>query len=518
MDWYMGLYEGMSILSVGFKPMLAGSIVSRAIAGVSYGMNPEPLSLVHNANWELDPSVAPPGFINPEFRSIAFPFGEDKDLRQDVFAVIWNSVRGVYWSLADTDNGSPGENWVDISHESGTGVLDVLTPVSALVDAKDGNLLWTGTREGSAYTLRRDHFVDDTPPMFTVHPLMPPGVKLDCVGSDDDTLYLAWLAPGDDGTLPGWADRYELRCADTVLSSAGDFSTYGTLVSSAAPGIAHREEIVPVDVSNCGVPGSPVAFALRALDEGDRPSAILTTGLLMPLPREPVQNLSYTISGLRVDLGWDVSGLSGDPYYQGYGCIIVERTYNGSTVVMDPLHCSTEQWSDDGADVGGFQAGDTVFYMVKTMDGAGNQASRPLTVVVKSGGSAGGGGGGGGGCFIATASYGTDTEPDVERFRSYRDNYLSKRSWGRALLKTYYSLSPGPARIIAARPLLKSLSRALLEPILWTLRQPGADSALPAFVGMAIFMMVLTVPLLLLYFLIGGILRVRSEGKYFMRR
>ncbi len=357
--------------------------------------------------------------------------------------------------------------------------------------------------------------MDDTPPLFTVHPSMPPGVKMDCVGSDVDTLYLAWLAPGDDGDLPGWADRYELRCADTVLSSAGDFSTYGTLVSSVTPSIAHKEEIVPVDITDCSLSGTTVAFALRALDEGDHPSSILTTGLLMPLPREPVQNLSSTISGLRVDLRWDVSGLSGDPYYQSYGCIIVARMYKGNTVIMDPLSSSTEQWSDDGADVGGFQTGDTIFYVVKTMDGAGNQASLPLTVNVKSGGSTGGGGGG---CFIATASYGTATKPEVDRFRSYRDTYLAKRSWGRALLKVYYALSPRPARIIAAQPLLKSVSRTLLAPILWTLRQSGADSALPAFVGMAIFMMILTVPLLLLYFLIGGILRVRSDGKYFMRK
>ncbi len=237
----------------------------------------------------------------------------------------------------------------------------------------------------------------------------------------------------------------------------------------------------------------------------------------MPIPREPVQNLTSDISGLRVDLRWDVSGLSGDPYYQNYGCVIVERTFKGSTVVMDPLPALEEQWSDDGADVGGFQAGDTIFYMVKTMDGAGNQASVPLTVVVKSGGSPGGGGGGGG-CFIATASYGTATEPEVESFRAYRDNYLAKRSWGRALLKAYYALSPRPARIIDDRPLLRSVSRTLLEPILWTLRRPGAESALPALVGMAIVIMILTVPLLLLYFLIGGILKVRSEGRYFMRR
>ena len=379
-DWSLDLFEGMSVLSVGFNPM-PGSSVSRAVAGVSYGMNPERLSLVHNANWEQDPSVAPPGFINPDFRSIAFPFGEDKDLRQDVFAVIWNSVRGVYWSSSAADSGSPGENWVDITPESGTGVLEVLTPISALVDPKDGNLLWTATREGSAYTLKRGHFVDGTPPMFTVHPLMPPGVKMDCVGSDDDTLYLAWLAPGDDGTLPGWADRYELRCADTVLSSEGGFSTYGTLVSSATPGIAHREEIVPVDIADCSLPGTTAAFALRALDEGDHPSSILTTGLLIPFPREPVQNLSSTISGLRVDLRWDVSGLSGDPYYQNYGCVIVERMFKGNTVIMDSLPAFTEQWSDDGADVGGFQTGDTIFYVVKTTDGAGNQAAFPLLLL-----------------------------------------------------------------------------------------------------------------------------------------
>jgi len=500
LEWSTGLYDGMSVFSVGFNPM-PGSSVSRAVAGVSFGMSPECVCLVRNGNWEQDLSVPPPGFINPNFRSIAFPFGEDKDLRQDVFAVIWNSERGVYWSSSSTDRGSPGEYWTDITTEPGTGVLEVLTPVSTMVDPKDGNLLWTATREGSVYTLKRDHFFDDTKPHFPFHPIMPPGVKMDGVGSDVDTIYLAWLAPGDDGDLPGWADRYELRCADTVLTSAGDFSTFGTLVSAATPHIAHREEIVPVDIADCNVTGTTVAFALRALDEKDHSSAILTTGLLTPLPREPVQNLSYTLSGLRVDLTWDVAGLSGDPYFQSFGSIIVERSYEGDTVIMNPLPSFTEQWFDSGDDVGGYQTGDTVFYTVSATDGAGNKASRFLAVDIQSGGSSGGGGGGG--CFIATAAYGSALGPEVDIFRSYRDHYLVQRSWGRVLIKTYYSLSPAPARIIAYQPLLKSVSRMLLAPILWTLHHAGADSALPALIGLAIFMMTLAGLVFLSYFLLG---------------
>jgi hypothetical protein len=515
-QWDAGLYTGLQVRSVGFNPMPGGPF-PRAVAGVNYGMVPERISLIKNGIWEEDTGVAPPSFVSPDFRSVALPFGEDQDLRQDAFAVIWNSDRRVYWSSATSDRGAPGENWVDISSEAGTGLLEVLNPVCVVVDPRDGNLLWTATVEGSAYTLARGHYTDNLPPLFPFHPLLPPGKKLGCVGSDIDTLFLTWLAPGDDGTLPGWADRYELRCGENVFLSGDDFGSFGSSMEIPRPRIAQRPELIPVDVSQCSAQGATVAFALRALDEMDLPSSILTTGFMKPFPRLPVEDLSFSINGSQVDLTWDVSALAADPFYQDYGGIVIERFYQGNMTAVSSLPPSAEQWSDSGADVGGFQSGDTIFYTVKTTDGAGNQAASPLTVVIQPNQTTRGGGGGGG-CFIATASYGSVMEPEVDTFRSYRDNYLSKRWWGRRLLRIYTAVSPAPARIIASQPALRSLSRTLLAPILWTLHRSGNSSAVPALTGLLILAMTVVVLVLLIYHLISGIRRLIPGVRHYLRR
>lgn len=42
-------------------------------------------------------------------------------------------------------------------------------------------------------------------------------------------------------------------------------------------------------------------------------------------------------------------------------------------------------------------------------------------------------------CFIATTVYCNPDAPQVEALRQFRDNCLSKASWGRALVAVYYS-------------------------------------------------------------------------------
>ena len=48
---------------------------------------------------------------------------------------------------------------------------------------------------------------------------------------------------------------------------------------------------------------------------------------------------------------------------------------------------------------------------------------------------------GGGACFIATATLG-ENDYRLSYLRSYRDNYLLKRSFGRNLVKMYYEVGP----------------------------------------------------------------------------
>ncbi|MFP4172043.1 MAG: CFI-box-CTERM domain-containing protein [Candidatus Hydrogenedentota bacterium] len=68
-------------------------------------------------------------------------------------------------------------------------------------------------------------------------------------------------------------------------------------------------------------------------------------------------------------------------------------------------------------------------------------------------------------CFIATAAYGTPMAEDVSVLRSVRDNVLLESSVGTALVDTYYRVSPPIADAVAASPMLASIVRALLTPV-----------------------------------------------------
>jgi len=68
-------------------------------------------------------------------------------------------------------------------------------------------------------------------------------------------------------------------------------------------------------------------------------------------------------------------------------------------------------------------------------------------------------------CFIATATYGTPLHPKLNILRDFRDEYLSKTSVGRALIKTYYKISPPFAKLISKSSKLRTLSKKILNPL-----------------------------------------------------
>lgn len=76
-----------------------------------------------------------------------------------------------------------------------------------------------------------------------------------------------------------------------------------------------------------------------------------------------------------------------------------------------------------------------------------------------------------GSCFVATATYGTPQESDVIFLRSLRDRKLLQSYPGRAVMRTYYAFSPRLARLISKNERLKSVSRAILAPIVSGLRR-----------------------------------------------
>lgn len=68
-------------------------------------------------------------------------------------------------------------------------------------------------------------------------------------------------------------------------------------------------------------------------------------------------------------------------------------------------------------------------------------------------------------CFIATAAYGSNTQPSVRLLRQFRDEVLLKSAPGTSFVEYYYKNSPSIAEKVAANPILKYGTLTLLMPI-----------------------------------------------------
>jgi len=74
-------------------------------------------------------------------------------------------------------------------------------------------------------------------------------------------------------------------------------------------------------------------------------------------------------------------------------------------------------------------------------------------------------------CFIATAAYGTVSDPHVGHLRTFRDNNLRRTHWGRAFFESfyaeYYSYSPRIAADMQVAPVFRqAISSLLVDPFL----------------------------------------------------
>ncbi|MEA1983736.1 MAG: CFI-box-CTERM domain-containing protein, partial [Campylobacterota bacterium] len=109
-----------------------------------------------------------------------------------------------------------------------------------------------------------------------------------------------------------------------------------------------------------------------------------------------------------------------------------------------------------------------VFFLDKSfVDG-----TTPGTYALSSSGSAKEGGGVEG-CFIATAAYGNYFQKHVKVLRDFRDNYLLTNELGREFVKFYYTHSPAIASDMADSPNAKAVVRAMLMPIVYTIKYPS---------------------------------------------
>jgi hypothetical protein len=79
---------------------------------------------------------------------------------------------------------------------------------------------------------------------------------------------------------------------------------------------------------------------------------------------------------------------------------------------------------------------------------------------------------GGGGCFIATAAYGSYMQPEVKLLRRFRDRRLLTNRPGQWLVQQYYRYSPPMAAIIADQEGLRAVTRAVLTPLVYSIKYP----------------------------------------------
>ena len=73
----------------------------------------------------------------------------------------------------------------------------------------------------------------------------------------------------------------------------------------------------------------------------------------------------------------------------------------------------------------------------------------------------------GSGCFIATAAFGTELEPEVVTLRKFRDEDLLTNKIGREFVSAYYKVSPPIADYIRERDNLRGAVRLGLRPLIY---------------------------------------------------
>jgi peptide/nickel transport system substrate-binding protein len=81
-------------------------------------------------------------------------------------------------------------------------------------------------------------------------------------------------------------------------------------------------------------------------------------------------------------------------------------------------------------------------------------------------------------CVIATATYGSEISPEVQFLREFRDQDIMDTMAGREFMTVfhawYYSFSPNIASVIADNPMMQSVFKVLLYPLIGILHLSAA--------------------------------------------
>lgn len=204
------------------------------------------------------------------------------------------------------------------------------------------------------------------------------------------------------------------------------------------PGSAAIQAITPTtSPASTNTSSGPGWFNLNAIDEVGE--TVTCTAGLGP---DAVKIITAKIDNGMVEIEWDTA-LSGVGYNIYHNGIFIE--YTTGTLFTEKNALKTDE------------------YGVASVDADGNETLKMVTVkdTVPAAGSSSNGG-----CFIATAAFGSYEAPAVKTLRTFRDRVLLSTAPGRAFVAAYYQISPPLADFIATSPLLKSIVRIILLPLI----------------------------------------------------
>jgi hypothetical protein len=197
---------------------------------------------------------------------------------------------------------------------------------------------------------------------------------------------------------------------------------------------------------------------------------LVMAGLLLPVFAGVAFSATVTVA-------WDPNP---EPTVTGYNMYVGTSSgrYTSSVDVGSSTRCT----------ISSLVEGVTYYLAVTAYDGSGNQSgySEEIVYTVPSGSdpapspgsSAASGGGGGGGCFIATAAFGSPMAPEVAMLRAFRDSCLLTNSPGRLFVEFYYWISPPIADFISGDESLRQITRIILWPLVYGVKNITATVAL----------------------------------------
>ena len=114
-----------------------------------------------------------------------------------------------------------------------------------------------------------------------------------------------------------------------------------------------------------------------------------------------------------------------------------------------------------------------------------------------------------GNCFIASASFGSASDPKLHILRNFRDQILAKHQWGQNFIKLYYAHSYQLAVKLLDKPFVKSIVRIVLWPLI-------AFAYLSLKLGFIAAIVVTTLSLFLIINLISILFKKLSKRKLYV--